>query len=217
MKTTRLFDAVATRTNIRAALDELAQRAQPDDVVLVYLAGHGVGIDQQYYFLPHEMRSEVDEQASIRKYGMTALALGEALLRIRALKMVLVLDTCRSELALKLLAKAVEFRGMSSAEQRATKILARANGIYLIAAATKQQYAIEVPQLGHGILAYALLSGLGEKGPPQAATPDGIVTVLSLVQYVQQQVPELAEKYHEGNKQYPTIHSTGMDFPLHVR
>jgi len=71
-----------------------------------------------------------------------------------------------------------------------------------------------VPELGHGVLAYALLSGLGDKGKPKApTTTDGIATVFSLLQYVNQQVPELTEKYHRGDKQYPVSSNTGMDFP----
>ena len=39
----KLFDRDATRTNILRALDQLAERARPEDVVIIYLAGHGVG------------------------------------------------------------------------------------------------------------------------------------------------------------------------------
>ncbi len=107
---------------------------------------------------------------------------------------------------------------MSATEEKAVKMLARSNGVYLIAASTKQQYAYEVPELGHGVLTYALLSGLGEKGDPQAPTSnEGIVTVLSLLQYVNQRVPELTEKYQDGKKQYPVSSTTGMDFPLWAR
>ncbi len=68
--------------------------------------------------------------------------------------------------------------------------------------------------MGHGVLAYALLAALGEKGEPQApTTPEGIITMMSLLQYVNQQVPELTEKYEGGEKQYPVSASTGMDFP----
>lgn len=211
----RLLDKDATRSKIEGALAGIASRARPEDVVLLYVAGHGVGLGQQFYFLPHEMRTETDEQSAIRKYGIAASALGEALRSIPALKQVLILDTCQSETALPVLAKAVMFRG--AGEQKATKMLARANGLYLIAASTKQQYALEVPDLGHGVLTYALLSALGEKGPPQAAGSDGLITVQSLLQYVGQNVPDLTEKYHEGNKQYPVSFATGMDFPLIVR
>ncbi len=137
--------------------------------------------------------------------------------RIPALKEVLILDACQSETALPILAKLVTFRGLGTAERKVTQMLARSIGVYLIAASTKQQDAVEVPELGHGVLTYALLSGLGEKGEPQAPVgTEGVVTMFSLLQYVNQQVPELTEKYHHS-KQYPVSFNTGMDFPLVVR
>jgi uncharacterized caspase-like protein len=93
-------------------------------------------------------------------------------------------------------------------------MLAHANGIYLIAASTAEQYAYEVPELGHGVFTYALLSGLGERDQPQAATSEGIVTVLSLINYVARAVPELTEKYHMGDPQTPVIFDAGTDIPL---
>ena len=212
-----LFNKDATGPNIRQALEQLAERTRREDVVIVYLAGHGVGLGEQFYFLPHEMHAEMDDEAAIRKYGIPATVLGDALLGMKALKQILILDTCESEGALPLLAKAVMFRtrGLGSGEEKAMKMLARSEGVYLIAASTRQQYAYEVPELGHGVLTYALLSGLGEKGPPQAsAMTDGIITVYSLLQYVNQIVPDLTEKYHNGAKQYPVSSNTGQDFPL---
>lgn len=50
-------------------MNQVAEQARPEDVAIVYMAGHGVGLGQQFYFLPHEMRKEADEQAAIRKYG----------------------------------------------------------------------------------------------------------------------------------------------------
>ena len=209
-----LFDEKATQANVRVALEKLVQQAKPEDVVFVYLAGHGVGLEQQFYFLPHEMHVKNDDEAAVRRYGISAVALGDYLRRIRALKQVLILDACQSETALPILAKLVTFRGLGNAERKATQMLARSNGVYLIAASTKQQYAAEVPELHHGVLTYALLSGLGDDGKPQAqVSSEGMVTVLSLLQYVNQTVPDLTEKY-QHTKQYPVSFNTGMDFPL---
>jgi len=54
------------------------------------MAGHGVGLQQQFYFLTHEMRAGPDEEAAIREFGLAAPVLGDALRRTRALKQVLV-------------------------------------------------------------------------------------------------------------------------------
>ena len=218
VKVARLFDQQATRAAIAGEFARLAREARPEDVVLVYLAGHGVGMEQQFYFLPHEMRREMDETAAARKYGLPAPELGAALRGVRALKQILILDTCQSETALPILAKAVLTRGVSAADQKAVAMLARAEGVFLIAASTRQQYALEVPELGHGVLTYALLSGLGEKSAPAApTTADGAVTVQGLLQYINQRVPELTELHHQGARQYPVGLNMGMDFPLAVK
>jgi WD40 repeat protein len=213
--TTKLMDRDATRPQIEQAFAALAQRAQPDDVVLVYLAGHGVGIGQQFYFLPHETRRDGgDEETSVRKYGIPATAIGDALFRLKALKQVLIVDTCQSEGALPLLTKTLAFRGMGFQEERALRMLSDANGVHLIAASTKQQYAYEISELGHGVLGYALLTGLEKEALTDV---DGIVTVLSLIKYVNQKVPELATRYHGGDRQTPVHSSLGRDFPLWIR
>jgi WD40 repeat protein len=210
-----LFDGDATRDNIQKAFELLVQKSKREDVVLIYLAGHGVGLEQRYYFLPHEMRSEVDEDAAVRKYGISETALGDVLHRIPALKEVLILDACQSEAALPVVARLVGFREPNAAQTKAMKMLARAKGVYLIAASTKQQYAREIPELGHGVLTSALLTALGERGPPAALSAQGDeVTVLSVVQYINRRVPELTEEYSGGAKQYPVTSATGMDFPL---
>ena len=66
--TTKLVDGDATRSRIQQAFATLSDRAQPEDVVLVYMAGHGVGVGQQFYFLPHETRRDAgDHEAAVRK------------------------------------------------------------------------------------------------------------------------------------------------------
>jgi WD40 repeat protein len=218
VRTARLLDRDATRDGIRREFARLAREVKPEDVVVVYLAGHGVGLDQQFYFLPRDMRREADEEAAIRKYGMAAPEIGSALRAIRALKQILILDTCNSEAALPIVAKAVSFRGLGPGEQKAMTALARSQGVHLLAASTRQQFAAEVKALGHGVLTYSLLSGLGASGAPEAPVhDDGMVTVLSLLQYVNRRVPELTERHHRGHRQYPVSISVGQDFPLGAR
>lgn len=210
-----LFDNDATKANIQGAFDRLAQSSNPEDVALFYFAGHGMLVGHEFYFLPHDMRKDADIESAVQKYGISASAFGAALQHIKAVKQVLILDACQSESALPALAKATfGIRGIEKPEERAVRMLAHANGIYLIASSTAEQYAYEVPQLGHGVFTYALLSGLGERDQPQAATSEGIVTVLSLINYVARAVPELTEKYHMGDPQTPVIFDAGTDIPL---
>lgn len=211
----QLFNEKATKAAIEDALEQLVLKANPEDVAVLYFAGHGILIGPQFYFLPEDMCKEADLAGAVQKYGIPASALGDALLRMKAVKQLLILDACQSESALPALARATfGTRGIEKPEERAVRMLAHANGIYLIAASTAEQYAYEIPELGHGVFTYALLAGLGENGEPQAVNPEGIVTVLSLINYVTRTVPELTEKYHMGNSQLPVIFDAGTDIPL---
>jgi WD40 repeat protein len=217
VKVISLFNREATKFGIQNAFDQLAETTQPEDVVLIYFAGHGFLLGQQFYFLPQDMKKEADTDAAVQKYGIPASAIGEALLRVKAVKQVLMLDACQAESALPALAKETfRTRSFEKPEERAVRMLAHASGVYLIAASRAQQYAYEVPELGHGVFTYALLAGLGEHGEPQATAVGGTVTVLSLIDYVARLVPELTEKYHMGDPQTPVVFVTGTDIPLLV-
>src|SRR6185503_15889413 len=50
-----LIDADATKANIIDALKDFATKATPDDVVVIFLAGHGRTVDGHYYFAPSDM------------------------------------------------------------------------------------------------------------------------------------------------------------------
>ncbi len=52
---TALTDAAATRASITDALKSISQQATPDDVVVIFLAGHGRTVDGRYYFAPSDM------------------------------------------------------------------------------------------------------------------------------------------------------------------
>jgi hypothetical protein len=205
---TELFDEQATRTNIQRALASIGERARPEDVVLTYFAGHGLAVEKTYYLLTHEMRDEVSIEQDVRKFGLSDRAMLDSLRTIKALKKVIILDACESANALDILGRA------PPGERAALEMLARAEGLYIIAASTRQQEAIEIPELGHGLLTYALLSGLGAKD--DNAIPD-VITMHQLLGYVSQKVPELAERYGRSTRQVPVTFHRGMDFPLVLR
>lgn len=49
-----LTDTDATRKKIGNAAAAIAKAAKPEDVLLVYLAGHGSAVGKRYFFIPHE-------------------------------------------------------------------------------------------------------------------------------------------------------------------
>jgi len=205
-----VVDGMLTVTDaalVRQAIDDTAGKARPEDVVLIYFAGHGIALDRRYYLLPHDMRSEATLDEDVKKFGIPDVALQDALRKVRAVKRIVILDACESGTALDILARAL------AAQRAALEMLIRAEGVFIIAASTRQQEAIEIPELGHGVLTYALLSGLGATGEDKAP---GAATMYGLLQYVSQKVPELAARYGRSTKQLPVSFHRGMDFPLLV-
>ncbi len=207
-----LIDRDASRANILAELAKLATTARPRDVVIAYLAGHGTLVGKRFYYLPWE--ASVGSDADIRATGLSERQLGEALVTIPARKQLVVLDACHSGASAKALGSMLASRdavGLVRAQQR----LARSAGSFLVAAATAAQYAKEIPELGHGVLTFAFLSGLGLSGkPPQASVGrDGSVTVTALLSWLDEEVPRLTTLYH-GGRQNPVQASTGQDFPV---
>ena len=142
----------------------------------------------------------------VRQYGISRDQINEAVSRISARKIVLVYDACKSGAAVE-----VASRGVGD-EQQALAQMARAQGIYVLAASTAQQYAGEVKALGHGILTYALLEGLNGK----AAGADSIVKVNQLFAYTDERVPALAKEYR-GREQWPVSFGKGQNFPLVIK
>ena len=201
VKVFRLTDADATGAAIASGLSTVAASARPDDVVFLYFAGHGETADGTWYFLPHEMR-QMALPERVKELGIPWSRIETAVGKIAARKIVIVVDACKSGAALS-----GALRGVDD-ESQTMAVMARAQGIHILTAATGQQYAAEVKELGHGILTYALLEGLNGK-----ATASGGVMVRTLMSYVEDRVPELSKQYR-GSEQYPVPFERGQNFPL---
>ncbi len=196
-----LFDAAATKTAILAELKAL-EGTPPQDVVVIYLAGHGESLENKWHFVPHELVYP-DKEEDLKAKSLSSTELQDAVAKIGARKVLLLLDACKSGAAL------VAVRGFE--DQKALRQLARASGVHIVAASARDQFASEVKELGHGIFTYTLLEGLGGKADAQ----EGFVTVRNLLAYVESRLPEVSEKY-KAQAQFPVVDSRGMDFPISI-
>ena len=206
-----LSNEEATLAGIKQAIESIAATAEPQDAFVFYLAGHGTVIGEDYYFLPHDV--DIASDASLSSTALSSEGLGEALKSVPATKQLLILDSCRSGAAVGVVGR--YFAARSGLEEiRSQQLLARSSGTFLIAATKAEEYAYEIPQLGHGVLTYALLESLGltEGSTTEVKTLDGI-TANELLQSVSIKVPKLSEKY-QGVRQQVIQYSSGQDFPL---
>ena len=175
-----------------------------NDVFILYYAGHGSVVDDNFYFIPTETVRLYDV-TSLKKTAIDASELQQELRKIKALKQIVIMDACQSGQSVELLAQ----RGAT--EEKAIAQLSRSAGIHVLASAGSEQYASEFQSLGHGLFTYVLLEGLS--GKADGSTLDGKITIYELKSYLDDQVPELSLE-HKGKPQYPFTFSRGHDFPL---
>ena len=214
---TTLTDDKATRDGIKSALKTVAADTRPQDTLVLFMAGHGAMVGQRYYFVPHDLRRKSDLfEDDLRAQGLPADELSDYLGAAKALKRVLILDTCSSGGALK-----VALKGRSGFALRgAIERLSRTQGVFTIAAASATEEAKESKELGHGVLSYALLAGLKgvNHGPlegkaVQPSGPDRVVDVMEWFTFAAAQVPRLTEKLH-GVSQDVQTSTQGNSFPI---
>jgi len=195
-----------TKDNFKLAFEKV-QHAKPADVVVVYLAGHGVslqGMTDSYCFLTSEAwtrKSEALLDPAIRRE--TAIMTGELtewLNRIPALKIVLIIDACGAGAVSQKLAS---LRYVSSDQIRAIERLRDRTGIHVLMGCAANRVSYEASKYGQGLLTYALLEGM--KGA--ALREEKYVDVLPLFEYAARRVPALA--HDVGGTQKPEIKTPG--------
>lgn len=194
-----IYNEQATKEGILLKLKEL-QSTNPQDAVLIYLAGHGENINEKWYFIPHEL-TYPEREDDVKTKAISADELSNSIKNIKAQKVLVMIDACKSGAVL------LAFRGFE--DRKALAQLSRSTGVHIVAASNKDQYATEVKELGHGVFTYTLLEGLKGK----AAAKGEAITVRKLMSYIEEQLPELTKKYRQ-EAQYPVVDSRGMDFPL---
>jgi len=194
-----LYNDQATKADMLQQLKQL-ENTDPQDVVVIYLAGHGENIGDAWYFIPYEL-TYPEREDEVKAKAVSSDELAVYIKKIKAQKVLVLIDACKSGAVL------MAFRGFE--DRKALSQLSRAVGIHIVAASTKDQFATEVKELGHGVFTYTLLQGLMGK----AAMPGEAVTVRKLIAYIEEQLPDLTRKYKQ-EAQYPVIDSKGMDFPV---
>jgi hypothetical protein len=201
-----LYDQDATRDKLRQRLSEMAEEVGENDVVLLYLAGHGrvaVG-EEMFYFVPADGR-----EADLRDTAINTAMIAEALRNLRARRIVLIVDACQSGGAIEALSKvgAVKAQVEERRIQRKNNVSGddRGVGIHLIAATLPLSYAVGLPA-GESVLAETLMKALRQ----QAVT----ITVHELSTYIGKQLPTLSEQATRGFRQVPLLDSIGLDFPI---
>ena len=199
-----------SRANLVKALDALKD-AKPDDVVLVYLAGHGVslgGPDGDFHYLTADAETAEFKDPAVRDaVTLSSRDLTNRLKVVPAGKQVLIFDTCASG---RFVEKIAEHRAVPGSQVRALESLKDRTGTFVLAGCAADAVSYEANRYGQGILTYSLL--LGMRG---GALKDGdIVDVGGLFGFAADEVPKFARDL--GGIQQPVVAlpKGGQSFPI---
>lgn len=191
-----LTNEEATRQSIMEGLSRFLAQAGPDDVAVLFVAGHGVRDLESgsYYFLPHPANADTLLSDGLRMSDFDELL---RLVRRNARSVIVMLDTCHAG------ALGIPTRRMVSADEMAAQV-STGEGFFLLAATRPGEESKEQRGLGHGAFTFAALEGL--RGSADA-DEDGTVTVSELFGYVGRRVPALTQ-----GRQHPYSKMEGTDF-----
>ena len=203
-----LLNENGTRENILRGISKYLGMASYDDLVLIFMAGHGVKDKQtgSYYFLPYDATPD-----SLMTRGLLWSTFDEAQKRLASnvSKVMLWLDTCHAG------AMKVAMRGAEAGEEL-SQVLRTGEGTFIIAASKpgeeseeSKDYRLEGEKKGHGAFTYAVLKGLKMEAD---VDHDSSVSISELSSYVAKHVPRITK-----GRQHPYFRLSGTDVPIFIQ
>jgi uncharacterized caspase-like protein len=198
----------ASRSAIISGLQELAAQAQPSDTVVVYFSGHGAqrtsGPDVGTYLCPSDFESERP-----RETGIEAEELSDLLQQIRAERLLVLIDACRSGGVARIKAEGGEdLMKWEFGGARLDK-LAAGKGRVIISASDSHQNSMILGRYRNSVFTHFVVKGL-QGGVDDRS--DGLIHVLDLFHYVAQNVKK------EVGDQNPVLTTRTQDnFPVALR
>lgn len=194
---TSLLDKDATKEKILQTLAALGDQAQPEDIVIVYFAGHGRAEGKQFYLIPHDLgysgaRASLDAAGfqTIFAHSVSDRDMEKSFEGIDARQVVLIIDACNSGQALE---SDESRRGPMNSKGLAQ--LAYEKGMYILTASQSFEEAKEDRALGHGYLTYALVESGLKKGAADRAPRNNKIDLREWLDYAAEEVPEMQKRF----------------------
>ena len=203
-----LHNREASRSAIISGLQDLAVQAQPTDTVVVYFSGHGAqrtsGPDVGTYLCPPEFDSKLP-----RETGIEAEEFSDLLQQVKAERLLVLIDACRSGGVARI--KAEDREDLLKWEFGGARLdkLAAGKGRVIISASEAHQDSMIFGRYRNSVFTHFVLKGL-QGGVDDRS--DGLIHVLDLFGYVAQEVQK------EVGDQNPVLTTRTQDnFPVALR
>jgi len=199
----QLYNSSATKLSIMSELVNLSN-GEKNDVLAIYFAGHGISVDGEWYFLPHEtvLKPDLNYFASV---GLSASELSSIFVDSKIQQIILMVDACYSG------ASVDSFRRLQNSQRHFSRDMSKSVGITVVTATRRDQEAAELSELGHGLFTYVLSKGMG--GEADWWPKNKEISAHELAKYSTTTIPLFSKKYL-GSAQEPTAFTMGKDFSL---
>ena len=192
-----LTDSNAGKGNIVSKIEELSRRIKPGDSFILFVAGHGVLLQNQYYMLTHNFDGNVSDASMISSNELVEMSK-----KIKALSQLFIFDTCHAGGVDSIVSGLYDAR---------MSVMARKMGLHIYASANSLEEAQDGYQ-GNGLFTYTLLDGLNNKKEADKNS-DNAVSLTELGDYAKRITADLSNK--SGHAQTPLIIDFGKDNPLY--
>jgi len=208
-------DKFPEKKSIKQIFTEIGSKAQPNDILLIFFAGHGVveAEKNQFYFLTADA-SNVTVSGALKNVGIGTDELAEWIQPqvMKAQKRILIFDACNSGQALK---EIISFnndaknllasRGDENGKQKkAIEKLNEKSGMFILSASASDQKAYEIGKYNQGALTYSLLKAIKEQ--PDILEDRQFLNISRWFSAAEKTVGELARE--TGTRQQPQVVST---------
>jgi tetratricopeptide (TPR) repeat protein len=188
---------------ILTKLEDIRQATRPDDLLLFFFAGHGVEVDGQRYLLAYD--TDISGPGALKATSLAAGTLMHELDTIRANHRVIMVDACRNDPTKGLRPNLAD----EAFESAFTLQPAKEGGVRATFLSTsKGQSAYEWTERRRGFFSYFIEKGIGGE-----AANRGKVTLTSLIDYLNESVPQAVRQYR-NREQTPYTKFEGPPFVL---
>ena len=205
-----LFDEQASKRGVQVALDQIAANAKPQDTFVWFVASHGMmDANSVYGIVANDTictKSDAKGLCTDVAGHLTSNDILEASKKIKAMKQLMVLDTCHSG--------GLDSK-MSGLYDARMSLLAKNMGLHMYASAQATETAQDGIPGTNGTFTAQLLAGIKGAAPKNS---EGQISVMTLGQYAKQKTIE-ATQPKSGAKdvkpaQTPVIQHFGQDAGL---
>lgn len=192
-----VFNEKATKKNIKAKVAELAAKMKPADSFVLFIAAHGVLLENQYYIVT----SDYDGKAAAGNL-ISSNEIVDFSKSIKSLSQLMIFDTCH--------AGGVDYI-VSGLYDARMSVLAKKMGLHIYASASSKQEAMDGYK-GNGLFSYHLIDGLNNNRKADS-NQDHRISVIELGAYAKKQTEETSARI--GHRQTPLIINFGKDAVLY--